>query len=56
MHETIDLLLSAPGGLMQDNAPSGVYDFGGGSCVDGRTKRSSVTLDCTRYCILQYDS
>uniref|UniRef100_A0A182JGI1 Uncharacterized protein n=1 Tax=Anopheles atroparvus TaxID=41427 RepID=A0A182JGI1_ANOAO len=35
-------------------ADRGVYDFGGAS--PGRTSRSSVTLCCTRYCILQYAS
>lgn len=47
--------LSVPGGSMHDRALNGVYDLGG-SCGVGRTNRSSVTLDCTRYCILQYAS
>lgn len=43
---------SLPGGSMHDNAFNGVYDLGG-SCGVGLTSRSSVTLDWTRYCILQ---
>ena len=45
-------LVAAPGGRIHDNAPSGVYDLGG-SMELGRNRRSSVTLDWTRYCILQ---